>query len=443
MAEAEEVKMVVRCSFDKLVKVSDLKPHPKNRNKHPKAQIERFVKILLYSGVRRPVRVSKLSEFMTSGHGMIEAFKIIGWKFAPVNFQDYDSEEQEIADLNADNALGHWSELDLSEINTDFVDLGPDFDIDMLGIEKFVLEPADKGGGIGDDEIPTNVPTRCKLGDLWQMGKHRLVCGDSTDKLVHERLFGKEPAAVIMITDPPYGVSYDPTWRDKALEKRMETNSGTVAKTKGGVSLAPARTGKVSNDHEADWTPVWMLCSAQVAYVWHASSFTDVVKKSLETAEYQVRQMIIWNKDQAPMGRSAYHWKHEPCWYAVKEGKNANWLGDRKQKTVWDGPSPTQIFGKKNDGDKEKTIHPTQKPLFVYEIPLKNHTKMNDIVFDPFLGSGSAVIAAHKMSRRCFGIELDPKYCDVVLTRWEKFSGEKAKCVSQGIKTRKKSKGAV
>jgi len=401
--------MQIHCQYSQLVPVKELKAHPKNRNEHPKDQLERLAKILEYQGWRYPIKVSKLSGFITSGHGRLAAAKLLKLKEVPVSFQDYTDEAQEYADLQADNAIASWSELDLSAINADIGDLGPDFDIDLLGIKDFVIEPADKlDPQCDEDDVPDALPDpKVVRGEVYILGKHRLMCGDSTAITDVDRLMdGEKP--LLMVTDPPYGVKLDQSWRDTAL--------GDKALGKGNANL-------VSNDDRADWYDVWAICNAQIAYIWHASAFTDVVMDSLRRAGFDVKQQIIWNKSVMVMGRQAYHWKHEPCWYAVRKGCDQNWVGDRKQVTVWDAAPPTHIMS----GSKEdKTDHPTQKPILVYEIPIENHTRRGDLLYEPFSGSGSAFVAAEKLSRRVFGMELDPKYCGIILDRWQKYTGKKA-----------------
>jgi DNA modification methylase len=148
---------------------------------------------------------------------------------------------------------------------------------------------------------------------------------------------------------------------------------------------------------------------------------------SLRRANFEIKQQIIWNKNILVMGRSYYHWKHEPCWYAVKKGADHNWVGDRKQVTVWDGAIPNHIMS----GSKEdKTEHPTQKPLMVYEIPINNQTRTGDYLYEPFGGSGSCIIACEKTGRRSLTMELSPKYCDIIVARWEKFTGKKAELIN-------------
>lgn len=262
--------------------------------------------------------------------------------------------------------------------------------VEKVLVSSLVLDPAN---------------ARCASGDLWLLGHHRLLCGDSTNPLDVDRLLnGNKP--LLMVTDPPYGVNYDAEWRN-------------VVSTTNGRN----RTGKVANDDRTDWTEAWSLSPSTVCYVWHASSFTDVVMNSLRSALFEPRQMIIWNKSVMAISRSNYHYKHETCWYAVRRGSRSNWLGDKSQTTVWDAASPTHIM---SGSKEEKTQHPTHKPIVLYETPIANHTNRGDGLYEPFGGSGTAFIAAEKMDRICFGMEIDPKYCDIIISRWEKFTGQNA-----------------
>ena len=251
------------------------------------------------------------------------------------------------------------------------------------------------------------------MGNLILKSRHRLMCGDSTMIDDVKRLMNGD-TCLLMLTDPPYGVKLDQSWRDEAL--------GDKALGKGNNKL-------IQNDDRADWTDAYSLFNVSIAYVWHATSQTDVVKKNLEDCNLITRQMIIWNKSIMVMGRGAYHWKHEPCWYAVKKGCDANWKGDRKQTTVWDAASPNHIMS----GSKEdKTEHPSQKPIVLFETPILNHTAHQDSIYDPFGGSGSTLIACEKTNRKCYMMELSPSYVDIIVKRWEKFSGMKARLESTG-----------
>lgn len=264
---------------------------------------------------------------------------------------------------------------------------------------KFEVEEVTHGLA-NDDEVP-DLPVKpiTKRGDIWLLGEHRLMCGDSTMIDDVEKLFnGAIPN--LMVTDPPYGVNYDAQWRAKANSRKKTERE---------------KTSNLKNDDRADWYDAWVLFPGNIAYVWHASAFTDVVMESLRRADFEIKQQIIWNKNVHALSRSNYHWKHEPCWYAVRNGQQSNWLAGRDQMTVWDVPSV--IF------EKDKTSHPTQKSVGIYEIPILNHTLPNDSLYDPFGGSGTQIIACTKHNRISYTMELDPKFCDVIIQRWQKFTG--------------------
>jgi len=199
--------------------------------------------------------------------------------------------------------------------------------------------------------------------------------------------------------DPPYGVEYDPAWR----------NQTGAAKTK--------RTGKVLNDDRADWREAWSLFPGDVAYVWHGALHAATVAESLEAAGFNVRSQIIWAKDRLVLSRGDYHWQHEPCWYAVKKTGKGHWAGDRKQTTLW------QIANKDQDAD---TVHGTQKPVECMRRPILNNSSQGQAVYEPFMGSGTTLIAAETTGRVCHGIELNPAYVDVAVERWQQFTGQAA-----------------
>jgi len=237
-----------------------------------------------------------------------------------------------------------------------------------------------------------------RLGDVWVLGGHRLICGDCTDPATVERvLAGVTPH--LMITDPPYGVAYDPTWRNRV-----------------GIS-ATGRTGAVPNDHRADWREGWALFPGEVAYVWHAGRYTRTVAESLETAGFTIRSQIVWAKSRLVLGRGDYHYQHEPCFYAVREGKTGHWQGARDQTTLWSISSRDQDAA---------TIHGTQKPVECMRRPMLNNSSPGQAVYEPFSGSGTTIIAAETTGRVCHAIEISPAYVDVAILRWQAFTGKEA-----------------
>jgi DNA modification methylase len=234
-----------------------------------------------------------------------------------------------------------------------------------------------------------------RAGDLWLMGPHRLLCGDATSADHVARVLGGV-IPQLMVTDPPYGVEYDPGWR----------NEVGAARTR--------RTGKVLNDDRADWREAWALFPGDIAYVWHGALHAGTVAESLVACDFEIRSQIIWAKERLVLSRGHYHWQHEPCWYAVRSGSSARWAGDRKQTTIWSIPS--------RDQDAE-TVHGTQKPVECMRRPMLNNSNVGQAVYEPFLGSGTTLVAAETCGRICLGIELNPAYVDVAVTRWQQLTG--------------------
>jgi DNA modification methylase len=206
-----------------------------------------------------------------------------------------------------------------------------------------------------------------------------------------------------MVTDPPYGVEYDPEWRHRA-----------------GVNNSK-RIGKVSNDERADWREAWALFPGDIAYIWHGALHAVTVANSLEACGFTIRAQIIWAKERLVIGRGDYHWQHEPAWYAVRD--KGHWMGDRKQTTLWSISSRLQ--------DSE-TVHGTQKPVECMRRPMINNSQIGDVIYDPFLGSGTTLIAAASTKRICLGMEIDPAYVDVMVRRWQAFTGAKATLADEG-----------
>ena len=430
-ASIESPIVEVHCAHDEMVAVADLQPHPKNPNKHGREQIRRLALIIEKAGWRAPIVVSRLSGCIVAGHGRLAAAQKLSLESVPVSFQDFASAEDETAYLLADNQVAELSEMDqalvaelLAELDEADADLdltgfaGADLDELLADIEKeeaAAAEPkADK-----DAAFEPQSEHSIEAGQIYVMGEHRIACGDSGDRALVKRLLGKRKPA-IMVTDPPYGVEYDPAWREEA-----------GLSEEGALRL----TGTVANDDEADWRHVWPLWRAPVAYVWHAGKYASTVDDSLQAADFEIVSQIIWAKHNFAVSRGDYHWQHEPCWYAVKKGSTHNWQGSRKESTVWaiDSLNP---FGKTGSGDKEadhkdtalnqKTGHGTQKPVECMARPIRNNTAKGELVVDPFLGSGSTLIGAQHEGRKCFGCELNPDYVAGIIDRWEKFTGQKA-----------------
>jgi DNA modification methylase len=415
--------------------IDTLSTHPRNYNQHPPTQIARIAKSLVQFGQVRPIVVHR--DTIIAGHGVwmaatalvdpvVNEAMLRGYVFDDTThtyeqwcehrhdiFQslrvtqlpDDWTEEQAMAYLVADNETRRGAEPDDAGLAALLDELQQaDFDIAAMGfddaeysalLDGLTPEPPDPGNGGDEFEPDENAPCRVQPGDVWLIGGvHRLICGDCTDPATVERLMqGEEP--FLMVTDPPYGVNYDANWRNEAAAE-------------GHIAYAAKRVGNVSNDHRVDWTEAYALFKGDVAYCWHNAFRTSSIQ-SLEACGFELRSQIIWAKPNFSISRGHYHWRHEPCWYAVRKGTTARWAGDRQQTTVWDINLDKNIDGG----------HSTQKPMECMARPIRNHGEPDDLVYDPFLGSGTTIIAAHRTGRRCYGCEISPEYCEVILQRCE------------------------
>lgn len=288
---------------------------------------------------------------------------------------------------------------------------GGDWDWEVLGSESWSSEPlSDWGletpegwgasepveedeaavGGMIDKAAELNKKWQVKAGDLWVIGEHRLVCGDSTSPQdVLSVLDGAKPN--LMVTDPPYGVDYEPEWRNEAAEK-------------GSIGYAASSIAVPLNDDRIDWTAAYQLFEGNVVYCWHADRHASEVQATLELAGFEIRSQIIWAKPIFAISRGHYHWQHEPCWYAFRKGESANWIGDHSQTTLWNI----------NRDESAEGGHSTQKPLECMARPIRNHA---GDVYEPFAGSGTTLVACQNLNRKCYAIEISENYCAVILER--------------------------
>jgi DNA modification methylase len=395
--------------------IERLRPYARNARLHSDHQVAVLAANMLTFGWTMPCMISDDGELI-SGHGRILAATKLGLSKIPVMRMSHLDEDKRRALRVSDNSVGdlaEWDELNLGLEIIDLQTLG--FDTDLLGFSpEFLdnllraaqgLDEADNGSTEGEDDIPEPPVTPVSVaGDLWQLGSHRLICGDSTSADVVGRLLGGVKP-LLMVTDPPYGVEYDPSWRNQA----------GAAKTK--------RTGKVLNDDRADWREAWSLFPGDVAYIWHGALHAATVADSLIAAGFAIRSQIIWAKDRLVLSRGDYHWQHEPCWYAVRAKGKGHWAGDRKQTTLW------QIANKDQDAE---TVHGTQKPVECMRRPILNNSSPGQAVYEPFMGSGTTLIAAETTERICYGVELNPVYVDVAIERWQAFTGEEAVLADSG-----------
>lgn len=380
--------------------VDRLLPSPRNVRTHSDTQIAEIAGSIKAFGFTNPILVGEEGD-VVAGHGRLSAARLLGLAEVPVIPLRGLSEVQRRQLMLADNriALNAGWDLDMLQLELkDLAELGAD--LSGLGFTTKELAAALSGGSGGltdENEVPalTEVPVT-RPGDIWCLGQHRVICGDCTDPQIVAALLRSDRPR-LMVTDPPYGVSYDPSWRNQR-----------------GVSNS-ARIGTVQNDDRADWAGAWALFPGNIAYIWHAALRASIVAESLIREGFTIRAQIIWAKDRLVIGRGDYQWQHEPCWYAVRQ--KGNWTGDRKQTTLWSIPS---------GGQDTETVHGTQKPVECMRRPMLNNTETGECIYEPFLGSGTTLIAAETCGRVCRAIEIDPRYVDVAVRRWQAFTGQTA-----------------
>lgn len=392
--------------------IGDLLPFARNSRTHSEQQIAQIAASIREFGWTNPLLIDEHNGII-AGHGRYLAAKSMSLVELPCIVIADLSPAQKRALVIADNKLALNAGWDFELLSGELKGLLDDgFDLGLMGFEEPELDAllAKATERLTDpDEIPEPPPVPVsRPGDVWLLGRHRIVCGDSTDAdVVAKCLNGVTPH--LMVTDPPYGVNYDPNWRNSA-ERSTKIR---------GRKIGATAIGKVENDGRADWREAWSLFPGDVAYVWHAGLHAGSVQASLEAAGFEIRSQIVWNKDVHIIGRGDYHWKHEPCWYAVRKTARGHFNrrapDGRKQNTVWDISHRASETG-----------HSTQKPVECMRRPIENNSSPGQAVYEPFSGSGTTIIAGEMTGRAVHAIELNPAYVDVAVKRWENFTGEKA-----------------
>lgn len=435
----------VYCAHDEIVKIENVQPNPKNPNQHPPEQIKLLGMIIERQGWRAPITVSTRSGCIVKGHGRLLAAKAIEATDVPIDYQNYESDEQELADLIADNRLAELAQIDNEMLVELFAEikLDPDFDITLTGFtEDEYLELLQDIGenellmDIAEDEVPELNEVSDPItypGDVWELGKHRLVCGDSTKEETYDKLlyYAEDNMTALemgnlIITDPPYNVNYEGT------------------------------AGKIMNDNMSDNAFYHFLLDAfkqmyehieegSSVYVFHADSEGRNFRNAFEDAGFLMKQCLVWVKNALVLGRQDYQWIHEPCLLGWKPGAAHYFINDRSQTTVFHEEPvdftkmkkeqllhfiqehlvkediPTTVIYE--DKPKKNDMHPTMKPVKLLSRLILNSSKKGWIVMDPFGGSGSTLIAAELTGRIARIIEMDSRYADVIVKRYHMTTG--------------------
>jgi DNA modification methylase len=394
---------VERWPVDKLV------PYARNSRTHSDTQVAQIAASIKEWGWTTPVLVSE-DGTLIAGHGRVMAARKLGLPEVPVMVARGWTEAQRRAYVLADNQLALNAGWDMDLLSIEMQDLNADgFDLSLIGFDDKTLaallaDSPEDGLTDPDDAPEPPADPATKLGDVWVLGGHRLMCGDSTSIDDMEKLTAGQKVDV-WLTDPPYNVAYEGATKEKLTIKNDSMGDDQFRQF--------LRDAYVAADA--------VMKAGAVFYIWHSDSEGYNFRGAAKDAGWTVRQCLIWKKSSLVMGRQDYHWKHEPCLYGWKEGSAHLWAADRKQTTILEFDKPSR------NGE-----HPTMKPVALFEYQLLNNTKGGDIVLDSFGGSGTTMIAAEKNGRLSRLMELDPKYCDVIIKRWQDFTGKAATLESDG-----------
>lgn len=415
------------------VEIKKLKPHPRNPNKHSKEQIERLAEIIAYQGFRSPIVVSNRSGFIVAGHGRVEAATLNELKKVPVSYQDFTDDEQEYAHMTADNAIAEWATLDLSMINKDIIELGPDFNIDMLGIKDFALEIADKYEDKDADDVPEGVEAKVKLGQIYKLGEHRLMCGDSTSIDAVEKLLINEEIE-LCFTSPPYS---DQREYNGNKELSTEYLAKFISASADSVNLFAVNLG-------------YSRKNGEVFEYWN-DYINEARSRGLKLLSWN-----IWDKGEAgSIGNQTamFAIQHEWIFVFGERVKDLNLTvknkdtGKSRHGTIRNKDGSTTAVKNKADKVRDysqlKTVyhcvpqkarddikHPARFPVEFPEGYILACTNIGESIYEPFGGSGSTLIDCEKTNRKYFMMELDPHYVDVIIARWEQFTNKKAELIS-------------
>jgi DNA modification methylase len=386
--------------------VADLIPHARNAKQHSDAQVAQIAASIREFGWGAPILVDGKNNIV-AGHGRVLAARKLGMAEVPVVPMAHLTEIQRKALILADNKIGENASWDDELLGLELAELqDAGFDLELTGFSddewnELIAGDGDQKGLTDDDAVPEVCETAIsQSGDIWVLGEHKLLCGDATKAEDYKSLLGDE-LADMTVTDPPYGVNYANSAKDK-----MRGTHRPILNDNLGSEFAPFLLATCQNI---------LAVTKGAVYIAMSSSELDTLQAAFRAAGGKWSTFIIWAKNTFTLGRADYQRQYEPILYGWKDGSQHYWCGARDQGDVWQIKKPH-----KND------LHPTMKPVELMERAVRNSSKTRDIVLDPFGGSGTTLIACEKSGRRARLMELDPKYVDVIIRRWESFTGKQA-----------------
>lgn len=392
-----------------LADVSELIPYVRNARTHSEAQVAQIAASIREFGFLSPILVAEDNTIL-AGHGRLAAAQKLGLKKVPCVKENHLTETQKRAYIIADNKLSLNAGWDNELLAVELSELeGADFNLDLLGFDEVELSSifdADKDVSDDDFDVEKELEEPCfsKTGDIWTLGKHRVICGDAT-KLETFKTLLEDTKVNLVVTDPPYNVNYEGS-AGKIKNDNMENDKFYQFLFNSFVNMEQAMADDAS------------------IYVFHADTEGLNFRKAFQDAGFYLSGCCIWKKPSLVLGRSPYQWQHEPCLYGWKKKGKHKWYAGRKETSVWEFEKP-----------KKNADHPTMKPIALLAYPIKNSSMTNSLVLDPFAGSGSTLIACEQTGRVCYAIELDEKYCDVIVKRYiEQVGNDKSVKVLRGGK---------
>jgi DNA modification methylase len=403
------------------VRIDDLRPDPANPRKISDQELDALTRSLREFDFVQPVLARREERVVIAGHQRLVAARRLGWKTVPVIFLDVTPEQAHLLNLALNKISGEWDEQLLARLLADLKVI-PDMDLSLSGfseeeLQRFLkkLEAEDARERVETFNLAAafaeaaDKPPVTQPGDLWLLGDHRLLCGDATSEADVARLFdGKQ--AVLLATDPPYLVDYT-----GGEHPPTKANQGKANRNKHWDEYTDPESGV---DFFARFLRVGLghLGEGSAIYQWHATRRQALVEEAWKQVGLLVHQTIVWVKARGVLTRSHYMWSHEHCFYGWREGKPPRLKPPANQRTVWEI----------DHAGEPKDLHPTIKPLEIFLRPIEYHTRPGDVVYEPFLGSGTQLIAAEKTGRICYAIDQEPRYVEIAVARWESFSGQKA-----------------
>lgn len=388
-------------------KIEEIKEYENNPRNNDNA-VEYVAKSIKDFGFKIPIIVDK-NNVIVAGHTRYKAAKELNLTEVPCIVADDLTDEQIKAFRLVDNKSAELAEWNLELLNIELENI---HDIDM---NLYNFELSELLDNVIEDDYEIELPEepKTKHGDIYKLGNHYLMCGDSTKESDVAKLMNNNKAD-LFLTDPPYNVALGNHDTPETARQRHRRTDGLII-----------MNDKMSDNDFLDFlTKCFSIAKDNMKdgasfYIWHADNESLTFRQALKNSGLELRQTLIWNKNAITLGRQDYQWKHEPCLYGWKDGASHSWFSDRSQPTVLDFKKPSKSEN-----------HPTMKPIELFAYQIKNSSKANDIILDTFGGSGTSIIACEQLNRICFTMELDPRYCDVIVDRWETFTNQKAELIS-------------